>query len=100
MSRVRCIVNVRDLLDARHVLQLQERFLAIKQVDTRVQLDTLVGIQMRVGGCQRAVREAYNAGESGGCWVGEQGFEDGVACYAGGAEDEGSQRGSGCGHLV
>jgi hypothetical protein len=90
---------MRDLLDAGHMLQLQERLLAIKQVDTRVQLDTLVGIQMRVGGCQRAVCEAYDAGEGSGSWVGKEGLEDRVTCYAGGAEDERSKGRGSCRHL-
>jgi hypothetical protein len=54
---------------------------------------------MRIGGCQRAVREAYDAGESVGCWVGEEGLEDGVPCYSGSTEDEGGQGNGGCGHL-
>jgi hypothetical protein len=36
MSRIGCIVDMRDLLDAGHMLQLQERFLAIKQVDAGI----------------------------------------------------------------
>jgi hypothetical protein len=99
MSCVGCVVDVCDLLDAGHVLQLQERFLAIEQVDTGVELNTLVGFQTRVGVCQRTVREAYDAGESVGCWVGEEGFEDGVPRDAGSAKDKGSEGHSSCGHL-
>lgn len=95
---IRCVVDVRDLLDAGHMLQLQERFLAVEQIDAGVKLDTLVGFKMRVGVCQRTVREAYDARKSAGCWVGEEGLEDGVSCDAGGAEHEGSQGDGRCRH--
>jgi len=95
---VRCVVDVRDLLDAGDMLQLQKRLLTFKQVDTGVKLDTLVGFQMRIGSSQRAICEAYYTSEGIGGWISEEGFEDCVSCYAGGAEDEGSQRGGGRRH--
>jgi len=42
---------MRDLLDTRDMLELQERFFAVKQVYAGVELNALVGVQMRVGGC-------------------------------------------------
>jgi len=54
---------------------------------------------MRIGSCQRAVREAYDTSEGAGCWIGEEAFEDRVSCYAGGAKDEGSQGRGCCRHL-
>lgn len=81
MSSVRRIVHMRHALDARDVLQLEQRLVAIEEIAARVELQALVIGKSGDSAGQRTIRKADNAGERG-CLVGEEGFEDGVAGYA------------------
>jgi len=82
MASISRIEDVGRLLDAWDVLEMEERLLAIRQVEVAVELDAVIVGELRNVRPQGAASETDDAGEGGRGRVDEELFEEGVACLS------------------